>query len=475
MATYKDILLLVDKVSGPLKKIQENTRKATEKTNKFQEKIKQLGNNLTATGQKLNAVGSKMQSVGGKITGTVTKITAAATALTAAFVVGLSKTSDYADKIDKQSQKIGMSAQKYQELNFVLSQNGMNVDNLQMGYKTLTNKMVAAQKGSKDATNLFRKLNVTVKTSNGELRNSDEVFDDVIKKLLSMKNPTERMATAIQLFGRNAQELAPLLNNGLESYEKLKKTAQEKGMILSNEEIANAVKYKDTMDKFSKMFETRMASLAIKYMPQVTEYLDKIMANTELWDKVIQGLAKIISAIVKIVDWFANLSKGGKIAIGVFAGFIAILGPTISLAGSLTVALGGIATALGTTMGVVAGSIGVFLGWTAVIAGIVAGIWAMVKAVQTLAGWIQHLNRMKISDINTNFNQGELEKLSKLQASMGKKAFVEQYGKDTAKAVNNYNKTSNVTNNNNSNNTTTYNTTNNYNSMFPFSQAQYAN
>ncbi|MCM1338799.1 MAG: hypothetical protein NC191_03920, partial [Muribaculaceae bacterium] len=196
MAQYKDTLLLIDKVTAPLKKIINNTNKATEKTDKFRQKVRQLGDNLTATGQKLTAVGNKMKSVGNNISGGVTKITVAITALTAGLVVGLNKASDYADNIDKMSQKIGMSAEKYQELNFVLSQNGANVDNLQMGYKTLTNKMVSAQKGSKDATALFRKLNVSIKNSNGELRSTDDVFDDVIRKLTSMKNPTERMASA---------------------------------------------------------------------------------------------------------------------------------------------------------------------------------------------------------------------------------------------------------------------------------------
>ena len=49
MATYKDILLLVDKVSAPLKKIQENTRKATEKTNKFRAGLDKLTAKLRAT------------------------------------------------------------------------------------------------------------------------------------------------------------------------------------------------------------------------------------------------------------------------------------------------------------------------------------------------------------------------------------------------------------------------------------------
>lgn len=469
MAAFKDTLLLEDKVSETLKKIKDNARKTTEKTNKLQEKINQLGCNLTTICQKFNAAGNKMKTLGDKITGTVTKIGAVATSLGAAFVLGLNKASDYADKIDKMSQKIGMSTEKYQEMNFVLSQNGMNVDQLQMGYKTLTNKMAAAQKGSKNALTLFRNLNVSIKDANGQLRNSDDVFDDTLKSLLAMKNPTERMASVIQLFGRNAQELAPLLNNGLESYENLKRVAREKGMILSGEEIANAVKYKDTADKFTKMLETRIASVAIKYMPQFSECFDKIISRIGFMDNAITSLAKIISGIVNIINLFMNLSESGKTAIGVLGRLFVVLGPLLSITGSVIMVLGGIATALGSTIGVVTGSVGVFLGWTGVIAGLVAGIWAAIQAVNLLVESIQHLNRMKINSLNTNFNEEQLNKLAGLQVSMGDKAFAKKYGKEVVRAVTNH-RENNYDNrqDNRSNFGNSFQTINNYNSIMPF-------
>ncbi len=87
------------------------------------------------------------------------------------------------------------------------------------------------------------------------------------------------------------------------------------------------------------------------------------------------------------------------------------------------------------------------------------------------------INRMKINTINTNFNTEELQKLSTIKSSMGSQAFISRYGKDVAKAVNNYERNDNRSYQSNSNNTNTgntYNTTNNYNSVMPFANMQYA-
>lgn len=477
MATYKDILLLVDKVSAPLKKIQENTRKSTQQTNKFTEKIKKLGDNLSKTGQKLKDTGNKLKTYGGQITSTMTKITASVTALTAGLIFGLNKAADYADNIDKMSQKIGMSAEKYQELNFVLSQNGMNIDQLQMGYKTLTNQMAAAQKGNKESVNLFRKLGVSVRDVNGHLRNADDVFDDSLKSLMKIKNPTERMASAIKLLGRNAQELAPLLNNGIESYEELKRVAREKVGILSKEEIANAVKYKDTMDKFSKMFETRIAALAIKYMPKVTEYLDRIMANTDLWDKIIVSIAKLISFIVKIVDWFVNLSGWQKKIVVGFGLLIASIGPLLSTLGSLLLILGSLGVTLPVITAALSGFIASAAAAAAPILAIGAAAWAAIKAIEFLIKKIIEVKGQKITGASLNLkNEKLLGHLSEEKENLGAKAFKKKYGRDVQKAVSSYEKNDNRSYQSNSNNTTsnTYNTTNNYNSLFPMSQAVYA-
>ena len=56
------------------------------------------------------------------------------------------KSAEATDRIDKMSQKIGLSRQGFQEFDFIMSQSGMSVDQPQMGFKTLVTQVDQAAK-----------------------------------------------------------------------------------------------------------------------------------------------------------------------------------------------------------------------------------------------------------------------------------------------------------------------------------------
>lgn len=414
MATYKDVLMLVDKVSEPLRKIQA----ASEKTkNSFQD-----------LGQKLTKVGNNMKTVGGKITSTVTKVTATVTAFAAGTVYAMKKAAEYGDRIDKMSQKIGMSRKSFQEWDYIMSQNGGNVETLQMGFKTLVTQIEGVQKGSKDSIKAFQALGVSVKDNNGHFRVADDVFNDVIRKLQQVKDPTQKMILANRLFGRSAAELRPLLNQEAEAIDELREKANKMGLIISKEDVKNAVKFSDTMDTFSRVFQAKFATIAMKLMPKFVEILERILSHTDTIEKVIGYVLKLVEVFINLVDWFTKLDTKWQIVIASAAAFLGILGPLITSIGSIISLLGGIATALGTTTGAVAAAVGTFAGWVAVFAGIAAGIWAVIKAIQVLIGWIQHLNRMRINNLDTgNLSNEALDKLRARRQQMGARQFDKAY------------------------------------------------
>ena len=414
MATYKDVLMLVDKVSEPLRKIQA----ASEKTkNSFQD-----------LGQKLTKVGNNMKSVGGKITSTVTKITATVTAFAAGTVYAMKKAAEYGDRIDKMSQKIGMSRKSFQEWDYIMSQNGGNVETLQMGFKTLVTQIEGVQKGSKDSVKAFKALGVNVKDSNGHFRVADDVFNDTIRALQKIKDPTQKMILANRLFGRSAAELRPLLNQEAEAIDELREKANQMGLIISEEDVKNAVKFSDTMDTFSRVFQAKFASVAMKLMPKFVEILERILSHTDTIEKIIGYVLKLVEVFINLVDWFTKLDTKWQIVIASAVAFLGVLGPLITSIGSIISLLGGVATALGTTTGAVAVATVTFAGWVAVFAGIAAGIWAVIKAIQVLIGWIQHLNKMKINNLDTGNLSGEaLNKLRAKRKQMGAKKFDAAY------------------------------------------------
>ena len=93
---------------------------------------------------------SQVETIGSKLKGglaTAAKVGAAAigavTAATGALYTGITAAAGsvaaYGDNIDKMSQKMGMSAEAYQEWDAVMQHSGTSIESLQAGMKTLAN------------------------------------------------------------------------------------------------------------------------------------------------------------------------------------------------------------------------------------------------------------------------------------------------------------------------------------------------
>ena len=289
MATYKDVLMLVDKVTEPLKRINKQTQQTNEKIQNMKKQVK---------------------DVGGKFAAFAKKATVALTIVASALTFGLKKVSDYGDRIDKMSQKIGMSRKAFQEWDYIMSQNGGSVESLQMGFKTLTTQIEGVQKGSKDSIKAFSSLGVSVKDANGQLRSQDDIFNDTIRKLQQIKNPTQKAMLANRLFGRSAAELRPLLNQEAEAVDELREKANRLGLIVSDKDIKNAVILKDTFDTFGRAFQAKFASSMMKLMPLFTKLLDKIMPVMEELTIYFEDLSKTIAnspAFIMMSEQFKEL------------------------------------------------------------------------------------------------------------------------------------------------------------------------
>lgn len=261
-------------------------------------------------------VGSAFSSIakGAAAVGTAV-VTGAAAIGTAAFKMA-SDTSAAADNIDKMSQKIGISTTAYQEWDYVMSQNGMSVDKLQTGIKTLTSKMDAARNGTASAASVFEQLGISVTNADGSLRSQEEVFEETIAALQGMENETERAQLATELFGKAGTELAPLLNQTAESTEALKNKAHELGMVMSDDAIDAGVKFTDTVDTIKRSLSGMINNLGGTVLPIVQSVLSLIESKlpaihelfnrlspiiTELFDGILPPLFELVETLLPVL------------------------------------------------------------------------------------------------------------------------------------------------------------------------------
>lgn len=165
------------------------------------------------------------------------------------------KSADASDRIDKMSQKIGLSRKGFQELDFICSQSGASVDNLRVGMKTLTNQMGKATDSSSDSAKMFKKLGVSITDSEGNMKSQETTLWDVLNALQGVENQTERATIANKLLGRSGSDLMPLINGARGSITKMKDQAHELGLVLDDETIDAGVHFTDTLDKLKRGIE----------------------------------------------------------------------------------------------------------------------------------------------------------------------------------------------------------------------------
>lgn len=289
MAKFEDIIVLKDKVSESLKRINANFKHVQESASNTQKKLANLQ--------------ARMKSFGAttrKVAGTMKNFALGATALVGGTIAIANKVADAGDRIDKMSQKIGMSRKSFQEWDYIMSQNGGSVESLQMGFKTLTTQIEGVQKGSKDSINAFRSLGVSVKDNKGQFRSQEDVFNDTIRALQKIKDPTKKAMLANRLFGRSAADLKPLLNQDADAIDNLREKANQMGMILTDEQIDNSVKFKDTLDTTTRIFQAKFGAEIMRVMPYLTKTLEWTAST---------GLPAIITAGGKVVKFFGDVGS----------------------------------------------------------------------------------------------------------------------------------------------------------------------
>lgn len=288
--------------------------------------FKNMGESIGNTGQKIKGIGEKFMPV--------TKAIGGVTVVTGGLIM---KAASAGDRIDKMSQKVGLSRKSFQEMEFAMSQSGTKIESLQTGMKTMTKQMSGAANGTKSSAEAFKKLGVSVTDSDGNLRSQEEVMFETISALQGMKNQTEKAKIANQLFGRAGSELMPLLNEEAGSLDDMREKAHELGLVMDDDAVDASVNFTDTLDQLKRSLGTAAAKIGAALLPHVQKLANYIIQNMPAIQKFIQG----------VIDKITSISPSVMKVIGIVAIVAAALGPVVALIGTIVTAVGGVVTAIG--------------------------------------------------------------------------------------------------------------------------------
>lgn len=251
----------------------------------------------------------------GKTIGTGAKIAGAALAATgaaaigagSAFAQGISNTAALFDTIDKGSQKMGISAEKYQEWDFILQHNGSSIESLRTGMKTLAN---AVESGNE----AFERIGLTQEQIAS--MSQEELFAATIQGLQNVESTTERTYLAGQLLGRGATELGSLLNMTAEETDQMRQSVHDLGGVMSDTAIKDGARFQDALQDMTVSFNGVKNSLLSQFLPSIStvmEGLSKVFSGSEEegLKAIDNGVQNFISAMNSTLP--KAMQIGGKI------------------------------------------------------------------------------------------------------------------------------------------------------------------
>lgn len=354
-----------------LKKAQENVAEGSDDWDAIQREIIDTENNLkdleqqyrdfgSVASQQIKGVGDKMKTAGGKVTDfgkKLGKLSGAATAIgTALLKLGYDSVTS-ADDLNTLAKQTGFSTEELQKMQYAADLIDVSVDDITGALRKFKGKVDPANKS-------LEALGVSTTNADGSLRDVTDVFYDAIEALSKIENETERDQAAMDLFGKSADSLAGIIDDGGASLKALGDEASNLGLILDQDTLDSLNATNDTIDTMKAQIAATMEVIGSKVVPVVAPLLEKA---GELVANVAQKLAEMnpetMETILTVV------------------GIAAALAPVIILGGQLITGLGAIVTAIGTVVGVLGGPLTIAIAAIIAVGVLLWRNWDKVKTV----------------------------------------------------------------------------------------------
>lgn len=304
---------------------------SSKEADKFEKELKDAGEQAEESGSKFSLLGGIVTGVGVALAAAFVAVGVAAIKAGKALVQMAVDGAAYADDVLTQSAVTGIATNKLQEYMYAAELMDVSLETLTGSMKKNIMAMKNASNGSAQYTDAYDKLGVSVTDANGELRNSDEVYWELIEALGNVENETERDALAMTLLGKSAQDLNPLIKAGSERMKELSEEAHKAGYVMSNELLEAYGAFDDQIQYFNNGLTAAKNSLGTILLPLLTDLtaqgsnllgeFTKGVQNANgdisvLADVFGEVLPKAFNVIMQYVPTILNLIKSVVVSLG---------------------------------------------------------------------------------------------------------------------------------------------------------------
>jgi lambda family phage tail tape measure protein len=216
------------------------------------------------------------------------------------------KASTMADEIQDMAAATGIGAGQLLNLKESLAQAGGDAQSF-VGIANKLNMAIGESMGGNEKfQESFRELGISIRDSNGNMRDSGTILEETLQALADIENPTIRAAKAVELLGREASRI---------DWSNVKAPKD----VIGDEQIAQLSKYRGAIDDLAASIETGL----VRVFGELAEAYNRggvFNAMAAGLEQVARGLAKVTPDFLKLqeladkarMERLGNLAGGGR-------------------------------------------------------------------------------------------------------------------------------------------------------------------
>lgn len=302
---------MYDALMREISKTEQNLKGLNNEQVRFNEESRQMQFQSSGVGSALG----KVSEVAGNVAKNTAALSAGAATALSGLVAMTVSASNFADEMLSASQQTGLSTDAVQKLYYASGQ-------IDVPFETVASSIAKMKSHLEDTSGIWEKLGVDVQTRAGDYRDIEDIFFETVGALSEIENETERDTMAMQIFGRSADEMAGIIDDGGQKMRALGDAAASVGNILPEGDLQTLGDFNDKIEELKSSLRSLAAQSAVP-----------------LAEALLPGIEVAVSALSKLAGVVSGISPSFlKFATAALA-IVAALSPVASAISSVTKAI----------------------------------------------------------------------------------------------------------------------------------------
>lgn len=226
-------------------------------------------------------------------------VIAALTSVEAAVAAMVDNSLENMARLADMSQSTGVATEALSALEYAAKQSGVSTESLDGALEKMAKSMEKAAASGTSGSNAYKTLGVAVTDSNGKLRPTVDIMEDLAQKFASFKDGPEKTALAMQIFGRAGAEMVPLLNRGKDGIADLVAEATKLGLVIGADDAAAAKQFEESMNRLEGAAKGAANRLTTEMLPALQKLMANMRTSADDSTTLFNQLAQVIPTVGK--------------------------------------------------------------------------------------------------------------------------------------------------------------------------------